>query len=66
MALILARSAPATPGPAGCGIGSWIAGTVDLCNGVLVYRDYVLDDYGAIGGGNHRWNGGVFSEPIAP
>jgi len=64
MALILARSAPATPGPAGCGTGSWIAGTVDLCNGVLVYRDYVLDDYGAIGGGNHRWNGGVFSEPL--
>jgi hypothetical protein len=54
----------AAPGPASCGTGSWIAGTVDLCDGVLVYRDYVLDDYGAIGGGNHRWNGGVFSEPL--
>ena len=53
----------AAPGPAGCGTGSWIAGTVDLCDGVLVYRDYVLDDFGATGGGTHRWNGGVLSVP---
>ena len=41
----LAWAAPA--GAAGCGKGSWTAGTVDLCAGVLVYRDYVYDDYGA-------------------
>lgn len=27
--------------------GSWVAGSVDLCNGTLVYKDYVDDDYGA-------------------
>jgi predicted esterase len=27
--------------------GSWVAGSVDLCNGALVYKDYVDDDYGA-------------------
>jgi dienelactone hydrolase len=26
---------------------SWVAGTVDLCEGALVYGDYVDDDYGA-------------------
>ncbi|MFL5896191.1 MAG: prolyl oligopeptidase family serine peptidase, partial [Thermoleophilaceae bacterium] len=26
---------------------SWVAGSVDLCNGALVYNDYVDDDYGA-------------------
>ncbi|MGH3520861.1 MAG: hypothetical protein ACRDQ7_26500 [Haloechinothrix sp.] len=30
-----------------CGQGSWVAGTVDLCAGELVYRDYVYDDHGA-------------------
>ena len=39
----------AAPGPAGCGTGSWIAGTVEICDGELVYRDYVYDDYGAQG-----------------
>lgn len=58
-----ARTSLAAPGPAGCGTGSWIAGTVDLCGGVLVYRDYVLDDFGATGGGTHRWNGGLLSIP---
>lgn len=33
--------------PPGCGTGSWVAGTVDLCSGELVYRDYVYDDHGA-------------------
>jgi pimeloyl-ACP methyl ester carboxylesterase len=28
-------------------VDSWVAGTVDLCAGTLVYRDYVYDDYGA-------------------
>jgi len=45
--LLLAAPSVAEPGPAGCGTGSWIAGTVDLCAGELVYRDYVYDDYGA-------------------
>jgi pimeloyl-ACP methyl ester carboxylesterase len=44
---LLASSGAGAPGPAGCGTGSWIAGTVDICNGELVYRDYVYDDYGA-------------------
>src|SRR6266496_5700921 len=26
---------------------SWVAGSVDLCDGALVYSDYVDDDYGA-------------------
>ncbi|MGH9136722.1 MAG: prolyl oligopeptidase family serine peptidase, partial [Acidimicrobiales bacterium] len=39
----------ATPSTAvaACGQGSWVAGTVDLCDGELVYRDYVYDDHGA-------------------
>src|SRR3954470_20949940 len=41
-------SAGAAPAEAsGCGQGSWVAGTVDLCAGELVYRDYVYDDFGA-------------------
>jgi len=43
----LPSSAGAAPGPAGCGTGSWIGGTVEICDGVLVHRDYVHDDYGA-------------------
>ncbi|MEY2434827.1 MAG: hypothetical protein QOC92_4552 [Acidimicrobiaceae bacterium] len=30
-----------------CGQGSWVAGTVDICDGELVYRDYVYDNFGA-------------------
>ena len=30
-----------------CARTSWLAGTTELCAGVLVYRDYVMDDYGA-------------------
>src|SRR5258706_8952556 len=48
-ALVTATDAAAAPGPAGCGTGSWIAGTVAICAGQLVYRDYVYDDYGARG-----------------
>src|SRR5688572_28912535 len=48
-ALLAASASSAAPGPAGCGTGSWIAGTVDICEGRLVYRDYVYDDYGAQG-----------------
>jgi len=38
---------PRPPAPAPCGQGSWVAGTVELCHGELVYRDYVYDDFGA-------------------
>ena len=34
---------PASP----CLRGSWVAGVSELCQGRLVYRDYVYDDYGA-------------------
>lgn len=32
---------------ASCNDRSWAAGSVDYCNGQVVYRDYVFDDYGA-------------------
>lgn len=47
LAAPIAPSAGAAPGPAGCGTGSWIGGTIEICDGVFVYRDYVYDDYGA-------------------
>lgn len=30
-----------------CNEQSWFAGVTEICNGELVYRDYVFDDYGA-------------------
>lgn len=30
-----------------CSGQSWIGGTTEICNGVLIYRDYVYDDHGA-------------------
>jgi pimeloyl-ACP methyl ester carboxylesterase len=39
-----AAAASAQPACAG---DSWVAGSVELCDGTLVYRDYVYDDYGA-------------------
>jgi hypothetical protein len=42
-----AGASPASEPPTTCGNGSWVAGTVDLCAGELVYRDYVYDDFGA-------------------
>ncbi len=44
-AAVAPRSADAAPSP--CGQGSWVAGTVDICDGELVYHDYVYDDFGA-------------------
>ena len=38
--------APAAP-PRCLDPHSWVAGSVDLCSGALVYNDYVDDDYGA-------------------
>jgi pimeloyl-ACP methyl ester carboxylesterase len=48
LATLLGLAVPAGAAAAEpCGTGSWTAGTVDLCAGELVYRDYVYDDYGA-------------------
>lgn len=33
--------------PLSCQRDSWVAGTVELCDGALIYRDYIYDDYGA-------------------
>lgn len=30
-----------------CERSSWVAGSTELCNGQVIYRDYVYDDYGA-------------------
>ncbi len=43
---------PSTPAlvvgdPAPCGHGSWLAGSVEVCAGEVVYRDYVYDAHGA-------------------
>src|SRR3954451_14621159 len=40
-------AAPAAALGAGCPPRSWVAGSVDVCQGALVYNDYVDDDYGA-------------------
>jgi hypothetical protein len=46
--VLLALPASAHAGVSQCvGAKSWVAGSVDLCEGTLVYRDYVDDDYGA-------------------
>lgn len=34
-----------------CGGTSWVAGSTNVCNGSVVYRDYVYDDEGADTGG---------------
>lgn len=33
-----------------CGKSSWVAGVTEMCDGALVYRDYVYDDDGADSG----------------
>ena len=43
-------TSPPAAGPTAadpCGRSSWLAGTTEMCDGVLIYRDYVVDDYGA-------------------
>ncbi len=49
--------APGTPAAgstgsnsASCARSSWVAGSSELCQGRLIYRDYVYDDYGADAG----------------
>jgi len=39
-----------SPPKESCQTSSWIAGVTELCNGHLVYRDYVYDDHGAANG----------------
>jgi dienelactone hydrolase len=47
-ALVLAAVQPATARAASCAApDSWVAGSTDLCQGAIVYSDYVHDDYGA-------------------
>jgi hypothetical protein len=46
--LTASAAQPSGP-PDACERTSWRAGTVELCAGALVYRDYVMDDYGAAG-----------------
>ncbi|HWL66611.1 MAG TPA: hypothetical protein VNP73_11605, partial [Actinomycetota bacterium] len=61
-----ASSTAAQTGPAvvqACGKGSWIAGTVDICDGELVYRDYVYDDYGADTSDPTAPSTGILSRP---
>ena len=36
--------------PVDCQKDSWVAGTTEWCDGTLIYRDYVYDDYGADAG----------------
>ncbi|MCK0153789.1 hypothetical protein MWU49_08750 [Alcanivorax sp. S6407] len=40
----------AVPMPRDCTRKSWVAGTTEWCDGALIYRDYVYDDYGADAG----------------
>ena len=51
LAVLVALLAVAAPAHAAAGAclapHSWVAGSTDLCNGTLVYSDYVDDDYGA-------------------
>jgi len=46
-----ARTAAAGTTTQPCGGTSWVAGSVDVCAGTVVYRDYVYDDEGADNGG---------------
>lgn len=36
--------------PKACERSSWLAGSTELCEGRLIYRDYVYDDHGAANG----------------
>ncbi len=46
-----------------CHRPSWVAGTVEYCEGALVYRDYVYDDYGADTGEPMASSTGTLSRP---
>ena len=59
----LALAGPAAAADAACDEQSWTAGTVDLCAGELVYRDYVYDDYGADTGEMPGERPGTLSTP---
>lgn len=53
--LLLLAPATAAAAPLGtvqpCGGTSWVAGSTNVCDGTVVYRDYVYDDEGADTGG---------------
>lgn len=62
------RSAAADVAPGNpCDRTSWVAGSVELCRGTLIYRDYVYDDYGADNGlvTNLTTRGGLRNNPLA-
>ena len=62
------RSAAADVSPGNpCDRTSWVAGSVELCRGTLIYRDYVYDDYGADNGlvTNLTTRGGLRNNPLA-
>ena len=50
-------------GAPSCDEDSWIAGSVDVCDGAIVYRDYVFDDYGADTGDATAPTTGSLSRP---
>src|SRR3954469_16288043 len=47
LAISLAAAPSANAAAACLSPHSWVGGTTDLCQGTVVYRDYVDDDYGA-------------------
>src|SRR3954454_7957773 len=47
LAISLAAAPVASAAAACLSPHSWVGGTTDLCQGTVVYRDYVDDDYGA-------------------
>ena len=49
--LLALVSAPAAHAASCLRPQSWIAGSVSLCRGALVYTDYIYDDHGADTGG---------------
>ncbi|MEL0027603.1 MAG: hypothetical protein VW625_02890, partial [Perlucidibaca sp.] len=63
---------PAVANPV-CDRTSWVAGSTEFCRGMLIYRDYVYDDYGADAGlasldpavSNIINRGGVLGSPVA-
>lgn len=63
--------APASGGPVftqPCGGTSWVAGSTNICDGTLVYRDYVYDDTGLDTGEIGKYDGtqrayGTLSHP---
>lgn len=50
-----------------CGGSSWLAGVTEICDGHLVYRDYLYDDYGADAPvPTIRWNPNSSNASVVP